>query len=197
MKFNYRVLICSIIFTIFSLSGYILFTFINCQPIVIGQDISISIFSSSIFVVITSLVGYLVERHRLLLQLYDCIKNLQIINAIVKVSLVENNENRFDRENIKSIILTQQSEMNKLFVLMNDYYPIKDIKIILKYWSIYNNFLNKKLEDVYFGNRLTANMPNNDPNKFNLSELIEQNSELIKQLKTWLKNKKFIFPNNT
>ena len=189
MKFNYIVLIISIVLTIISIFAYFLFTFL-VKFSSIGQDLSISVLSSSIFVVITSIVGYLVEKHQLLLQLYDSTKELQIINVIIKVSLVVKKVNELNKENIKAIIQAQQGEMNKLYTLLNLYYPKKCINKALDDWQKYNNFLDEKLKNIFFDNNKVEVKETSI-----LNELISENSKFINQLKNWLEDKNFKFPN--
>lgn len=116
MRTNKLTFCLSLIVAIIFLGLYLIFTFV-CSNVVC-QDIFIAIFSSSIFVIVTSIIGYSVEKYRLkrdcVDRFYEISYEIEIINTYSNCGISINELSR--------TLMKIRSNYYKFYNLIANYY---------------------------------------------------------------------------
>lgn len=187
MKQNKWGLLFSIIFTALSLTGYLCSKLICFDGNSVLADICAALFSSSVFVVILSAIGYLVEKKRQRILILDsCLVNWLDIDVTF-----ENGNLKLGIKELKSILNTL---LNSLVLLKNnlqEYYKglvFKD--------KLLKTLINEKLYELYksayeFLVYIAYPDCKNDIVKIRFEKLMADHKELSDDIIEWMKRKSF------
>ncbi len=187
MKQNKWGFFFSIICTVLSLTGYLCSKFICFNANSVLADICVAIFSSSVFVVILSSIGYLVEKNRQRNLILDsCFVNWLDVDVTF-----ENGNLKLGIKELKSILNTLLSNLILLKNNLQEYYK----GLILKD-KILKDLINKKLYELYktaykFLTYLAYPACKNDMVKIRFEKLMEHHEEISATIIEWMKRKNF------
>jgi len=112
MKYNRILSICSSVATLVSLLLYSIFGYIKCIQNAYMKDISLAIFGSALLLLVSSIVGYFIEKRRL----QDDILNLSYEWNVATELYYENKDNGIS---INSTLKLLQISYDKLFAMHN------------------------------------------------------------------------------
>lgn len=177
MKHNFIILIFAIISVILSLLGYCLFMYVPVQPIVTGKDICMAIFSSSIFVIITAIVGILNERRNLLIKILTETKNLQVIYDIANETQMKNGIYSLDRIEIQHILKSQINKSDNIIILVNEF-PNTKCQNLKNEITSFQHYIYDELKKVL--------LVNEKEYKFDIQEFMDKNDKITKIIFSWL-----------
>lgn len=187
MKQNKWGLLFSAICTVISLIGYLCSTLTCFIGNSIIADISVAIFSSSVFVVILSTIGYLVERKRQ----RSLIIQTSFVNWLDLDPTFEEGKLCLHEKELKSLL---NNLLNKIIALKNslqDYYK----GLILKD-KLLKTLINENLYDFYksineFIVYIAYPNCNNDVVNIKFNEIRTNQEDLLENLIEWMKKRGF------
>lgn len=188
MKVNKWIFISSLIITVLSLGLYLIFHFCCTPACDIGKDISMAVFGSSFFVVMSALIGYFSEKSRLKSNIIA--NNNFSLGAYFLTGIKGNNS--IDRQGFAFMITSSRNSLMTLRGYLADYYKgcffkNKELK----------EFLNEKALAYYknlskFEQYLAAPTPKNDVIERKFWALVEESGNLSDELFDWMKKAKFV-----
>lgn len=187
MKQNKCGLLFSILFTAISIIVY-LCSQLNCfNGNFILADICAAVFSSSVFVVILSTIGYMVEKKRQRNLILDsCFVNWLDIDVVI-----ENGILKLGVQELKSLFNTLLNSIIVLKKNLQDYY-----KGLIFRDNILKTLINEKLYGLYKSvNEFLVYIvyPNCKNNIVNIQfkKLMSEHREMLDAIIDWMKNKRF------
>ena len=118
MKQHKWALIASIIATVISLSGFLCSALIDFCGNGIVRDICAALFSSSVFVIALSIIGYNIEKHKL----QEQILSNKFFGAFGLLLCVLDDTNHITRQGVNTFIMDLLSKTTDVFYIFKEYY---------------------------------------------------------------------------
>lgn len=187
MKQNKWGLLFSAIFSAISLTGYLCSKLICFNGNSILADISVAIFSSSVFVVILSTIGYLVEKKRQ----RNLILDTCFVDWINSGLMVIDENNTINKNGILIILADLEKGLAILKNNLSDYYSgliIKDKDLKQLYNSNLFNFYKDINEFITYLNSCECK---NEIVNIRFEKIISDQESLSDAIIVWMKNRKF------
>ena len=190
MKYNRIVLVYSIVIGVISLIAYSIFGYIECMLNFYIKDISLAVLGSASFVIVTSIIGYLLEKRRTTERIINAFCSFSIANFILEEGL------KLNQQSLARLANVSYNRNNTMYMALKEYYQgcfFKDEKLkeiineeIIPYAQKIANFrvtVAKIIEDP-------NNKSSNIEEKFN--ELWHTEQEISNHIDAWMVEKGFL-----
>lgn len=203
MKYNKIALVWSSVITAAFFVGYCVFGYCDALRCLFLKDISLALIGSGVFLIVTSVVGYFVEKQKSKLQIIKAFCDIDLSSRIISVSDFNNNSNEVSYNALLQVLI---SELDRLCVLAIEIRTYNEGLLFNK--TEWKPLLNESIQDymlnLYKLKEYISHSANCNEEVVSqrVQQLTEQESQVAMKINTWLdenkmnNNKKFTLGKN-